>query len=174
VYICTYIHKYVPYIGRPTRRNTCVPVITGSVSLEMRVMEQVARMSSNCRPASGRITRVRASTMASVLSWSSGGWTVWMRMRRSHIWGVGPDRECRLLADAGGDDYQLERIESRWFHAPGNISPGTWGRGAPYVYVRRRDTPTWGYESQMFYSIDGWWHWVYVTMRVKVYLCTLV
>jgi len=30
----------------------------------------------------------------------------------SHIWGVGPNRECRLLADAGGDDYQLKRIES--------------------------------------------------------------
>jgi len=37
---------------------------------------------------------------------------------------VGPDREFRLLADAGGDDFQLKRIESRWFHAPGSISPG--------------------------------------------------
>jgi len=37
---------------------------------------------------------------------------------------VEPDRECRLLADAGGTDYQLKRIESRWFHAPGSISPG--------------------------------------------------
>jgi len=45
VYVYTYIHKYVPYIGRPTRRNTCVPgpVITGSVSLEMRAKEQAAR-----------------------------------------------------------------------------------------------------------------------------------
>ena len=64
----TYIHTFVPYIGRPTRRNTCVPVITGSVSFEMRVMEQVARMSSTCRPASGRLTKVRVSTSASVLS----------------------------------------------------------------------------------------------------------
>jgi len=67
VYIYTYIHKCVLYIGRPTSRNTCVPVITGPVSLEMRVMERATRMRSSCRPASGRITRVRASTMASAL-----------------------------------------------------------------------------------------------------------
>jgi len=37
---------------------------------------------------------------------------------------VGPDRECRLLADANGDDYQLKQIERRWFHALGSMSPG--------------------------------------------------
>ena len=77
VYIYTYIHKYVPYIGRPTRRNSCVPVITGSVSLEMRVMERAARKSSNCRPASGRITRVRTSTMASVRLTPLNVWLQW-------------------------------------------------------------------------------------------------
>jgi len=27
------------------------------------------------------------------------------------------------LLDACGDDYQLKRIKSRWFRAPGSVSP---------------------------------------------------
>jgi len=86
IWIYTYIHRYVPYIGRPMKRSTYIPVITGSANLETQVMEQAAKMSSSCSPTCGGITRVRTSTMASVLSWSTGGWTVWMRMRQvSHL-----------------------------------------------------------------------------------------
>ena len=49
----TYIHKYVPYIGRPTRRSTCVTVITVSASLEMQVMEQAARKIQAAAPQVG-------------------------------------------------------------------------------------------------------------------------
>ena len=68
----TCIYTYVAYIGRLTRRSTCVPDITGSASLEVRVMEQAPRESSNFSPVSGRITRVRTFIMTTVLSWSSG------------------------------------------------------------------------------------------------------
>jgi len=39
IYLCTNINKYVPYLGRPTRKSCCVLAMTGSVSLEMLVME---------------------------------------------------------------------------------------------------------------------------------------
>ena len=69
MYMYTYVHIYVLlYIGQPTRRSTYVPVITGSTSLEMRVMEQAAKTNSCYRVASGMIARVRTSTMLSVLS----------------------------------------------------------------------------------------------------------
>jgi len=42
-----YIHKYVSYMGRPTRRSTCDPASTCSVSLEMRVMGKVVRTNPN-------------------------------------------------------------------------------------------------------------------------------
>jgi len=67
-------------------------------------MEQVAKTSISYRAASARITslRVRAATMTSVLSWSSGatvetcGW----RCVGSHIWRVWHNREYCFLADA--------------------------------------------------------------------------
>jgi len=35
-----------------------------------------------------------------------------------------PTDNVDTLADACGDDYQVKRIESRWFLAPGSVSPG--------------------------------------------------
>ena len=32
-------------------------------------------------------------------------------------------RAIEALPDACGDDYQLKRMKSRWFHAPGSVSP---------------------------------------------------
>jgi len=49
-YTYIYIYKYVPcipWIGWPKKRSSCVPVITGSTSLDMQVIEQVATTSSS-------------------------------------------------------------------------------------------------------------------------------
>ena len=60
IYICIYIYVYV-YIYQARNRSTCVLVITG---LEIRVIQQCARMSSSRSAANVRNTRVRTSTVA--------------------------------------------------------------------------------------------------------------
>jgi len=134
VYVCVYIYiSFYISIGRPPRRSTCVPVIIGSASFEVWVMEQAARQSSNCSPASGRITRVRASTMASVLSWSSGGWTVWMRMR----W------VSRLRSGSRLRMLTPRRCLWQWFSTQANWEPLVSHSGKcfpPETAARRRST----------------------------------